>query len=127
MGIPFQDRREDTTLQLAHFRKHKRKQVKRTPGKAVINSVNKPIEHNPPGKDASNRIARALGKAADMANSNKARKVMTHKHGYYISEFSLSYSKDCNHLPEASWIALHPCAHIPVCLLHFCCYFVQID
>lgn len=68
------DRREDTTLQLAHFRKHKRKQVKRTPGKAVINSVNKPIEHNPPGKDASNRIARALGKAADMANSNKARK-----------------------------------------------------
>ncbi|XP_066376639.1 uncharacterized protein [Miscanthus floridulus] len=68
------DRREDTTLQLAHFRKHKRKQVKKTPGKAVINSVNKPIEHNPPGKDASNRIARALGKAADMASSNKARK-----------------------------------------------------
>jgi hypothetical protein len=72
---PFQDRREDTTLQLAHFRKHKRKQVKKTPGKAVINSVNKPIEHNPPGKDASNRIPRALGKAADMAGSNKARKV----------------------------------------------------
>lgn len=68
------DRREDTTLQLAHFRKHKRKQVKKTPGKAVINSVNKPIEHNPPGKDASNRIARALGKAVDMASSNKARK-----------------------------------------------------
>lgn len=68
------DRREDTTLQLAHFRKHKRKQVKKTPGKAVINSINKPIEHNPPGKDASNRIARALGKAADMASSNKARK-----------------------------------------------------
>ncbi|PUZ58932.1 hypothetical protein GQ55_4G002200 [Panicum hallii var. hallii] len=68
------DRREDTTLQLAHFRKHKRKQVKKTQGKAVINSVNKPIEHNPPGKDASNRVARVLGKAADMASSNKARK-----------------------------------------------------
>ncbi|CAL4966233.1 unnamed protein product [Urochloa decumbens] len=68
------DRREDTTLQLAHFRKHKRKQVKKTQGKAAINSVNKPIEHNPPGKDASNRIARALGKAADMASSNKGRK-----------------------------------------------------
>ncbi|CAN6200408.1 unnamed protein product [Urochloa humidicola] len=68
------DRREDTTLQLAHFRKHKRKQVKKTQGKAAIDSVNKPIQHNPPGKDASNRIARALGKAADMANSNKGRK-----------------------------------------------------
>ncbi|CAN6192339.1 unnamed protein product [Urochloa humidicola] len=68
------DRREDTTLQLAHFRKHKRKQVKKTQGKAAINSVNKPIEHNPPGKDASNRIARVLGKAADMASSNKGRK-----------------------------------------------------
>lgn len=49
--------------------------MKKTPGKAVINSVNKPIEHNPPGKDASNRIARVLGKAADMAGSNKVRKV----------------------------------------------------
>ncbi|RCV23336.1 hypothetical protein SETIT_4G290700v2 [Setaria italica] len=68
------DRREDTTLQLAHFRRHKRKQVKKTQGKAAINSVNKPIEHNPPGKDASNRIARVLGKAADIASSNKVRK-----------------------------------------------------
>jgi hypothetical protein len=71
----FQDRREDTTLQLAHFRKHKRKQVKKTQGKAIINSINKPTEHNPPGKDASNRIARVLGKAADMAGSNQVKKV----------------------------------------------------
>lgn len=49
--------------------------MKKTQGKAAINSVNKPIEHNPPGKDASNRIARVLGKAADIASSNKVRKV----------------------------------------------------
>ena len=54
--------------------------MKKTQGKAVINSMNKPIEHNPPGKDVSNRIARALGKAADMASSNKARKVSIHNH-----------------------------------------------
>ncbi|KAL6603393.1 hypothetical protein ACP70R_043754 [Stipagrostis hirtigluma subsp. patula] len=69
------DRREDTSLQLANFRKHKRKQVKKTQGKAaIINSVHKPIEHNPPGKDASNRVARVIGKAADMAGSNTAKK-----------------------------------------------------
>lgn len=38
--------------------------------------MNKPIEHNPPGKDASNRIARVIGKAADMAGSNQVKKVL---------------------------------------------------
>jgi hypothetical protein len=55
--------------------KHKRKQIKNTPGKAIINSVNKPIEHNPQGKDATNKIARVLGKAADMAGSNQLKNV----------------------------------------------------
>ncbi|KAG8076389.1 hypothetical protein GUJ93_ZPchr0006g45823 [Zizania palustris] len=68
------DRREDTFLQLAHFRKHKRKPLKKTPGKAVVNNVHKPSEHNPPGKDVSNRLANVIGKAADMANSNKIKK-----------------------------------------------------
>ncbi|KAL6873520.1 hypothetical protein ACP4OV_013602 [Aristida adscensionis] len=68
------DRREDTRLQLAHFRKHKRKQVKKTQGKAAISSMHKPIEHNPPGKDASSRVAKVIGKAADIAGSNTAKK-----------------------------------------------------
>ncbi|XP_015689377.1 uncharacterized protein LOC102718059 [Oryza brachyantha] len=68
------DRREDTFLQLSHFRKHKRKTLKKTPGKAVVNNVHKPSEHNPPGKDVSNRLANVIGKAADMANSNKIKK-----------------------------------------------------
>uniref|UniRef100_A0A0E0MDH6 FG-GAP repeat-containing protein n=1 Tax=Oryza punctata TaxID=4537 RepID=A0A0E0MDH6_ORYPU len=71
---PGQDRREDTFLQLAHFRRHKRKALKKTPGKAVVNNVHKPSEHNPPGKDVSNRLANVIGKAADMANSNKIKK-----------------------------------------------------
>jgi hypothetical protein len=70
---PFQDRREDTTLYLAHFMKHKRKQIKKTLGKAVINSMNKPIKHNPQGKDVTNKIAGVLGKAADMAGSNQLK------------------------------------------------------
>jgi uncharacterized membrane protein len=43
--------------------------------KAVINSVNMLIEYNPPGKDAANKIARMLGKAADMASSNQLKNV----------------------------------------------------
>jgi hypothetical protein len=51
---------------------------------------------------------------------------MTHKLGCYISDFAMPSSKDYSHLPEASWISLHPCnAHIlhVVTLLHFCYYF----
>jgi hypothetical protein len=55
--------------------KHKSKQIKKTLGKAIINSVNKPIEHNPPGKDATNKIARVLGKAAGMAGSIQLKRV----------------------------------------------------
>ncbi|KAG6532068.1 hypothetical protein ZIOFF_005906 [Zingiber officinale] len=70
------DRREDTSLELAHFRKHKRKPLKKTPGKVPTHTVYKPVEHNPPGKDASNKIARAIGKAADYAGSAKPKKLI---------------------------------------------------
>uniref|UniRef100_A0A453MNN1 Uncharacterized protein n=1 Tax=Aegilops tauschii subsp. strangulata TaxID=200361 RepID=A0A453MNN1_AEGTS len=69
------DRREDTFLQLAHFRKHKRKELKKTQGKNVVNNVHKPIEHNPLGKDDTNRISKVIGKAADLAGSAKGKKV----------------------------------------------------
>ena len=45
------DRREDTLLKLAHFRWHKRKALKRTPGKSMNYPFHKPEEHHPPGKD----------------------------------------------------------------------------
>nr|CAD1843570.1 unnamed protein product [Ananas comosus var. bracteatus] len=68
------DRREDTSLHLAHFRRHKRKSLKKTPGKTVATTLHKPVEHNPLGKDRSNKIAKAIGKAADYAGSAKSKK-----------------------------------------------------
>ena len=79
--VLFQDRREDTSLQLAHFRKHKRKQLKKTQGKAVVNNVHKPSEHNPAGKDDTNRLTKAIVKAADLAGSAKGKKV----HEFFMS------------------------------------------
>ncbi|KAK3131349.1 hypothetical protein QOZ80_6BG0505260 [Eleusine coracana subsp. coracana] len=114
------DRREDTTLQLAHFRKHKRKQVKKTPGKAIINSVNKPIEHNPPGKDASNRIARALGKAADMAGSNQVKKsqrmrymptITNHTQVWWVPNVVIAHEKE-------GIEAVHLASGRTICKLH---------
>ncbi|CAN6162583.1 unnamed protein product [Urochloa humidicola] len=114
------DRREDTTLQLAHFRKHKRKQVKKTQGKSAINSVNKPIEHNPPGKDASNRIARALGKAADMASSNKGRKtqrmmyiptITNHTQVWWVPNVIIAHEKE-------GIEAVHLASGRTICKLH---------
>jgi hypothetical protein len=87
--------------------------VKKTQGKAAINSVNKPIEHNPPGKDTSNRIARAIGKAADMASSNKGRKVWRINMAVAF-RICFVFLKS---LHEASWMPLHILCLVP--LLHF--------
>lgn len=70
-----QDRREDTSLQLAHFKKHKRKTTKKTPGRSTTTTIHKPSEDNPLGKDPSNKIAKAIGKAADYASSSRPKKV----------------------------------------------------
>lgn len=68
------DRREDTFLELSHFRRHKRKLLKRLSGKSSTNPLHKPVENNPPGKDSSNTISRAIGKAASYAGSAKPKK-----------------------------------------------------
>ncbi|XP_071714628.1 uncharacterized protein [Rutidosis leptorrhynchoides] len=68
------DRREDTMLKLAHFRRHKRKAVKRTPGKNSNYPSHKPEENHPPGKDDSKKISNLIGKAANFANSAKTKK-----------------------------------------------------
>ncbi|KAI7736624.1 hypothetical protein M8C21_025709 [Ambrosia artemisiifolia] len=68
------DRREDTMLKLAHFRRHKRKAVKRTPGKTSNYPFHKPEENHPPGKDSSKKISNLIGKATKFANSAKTKK-----------------------------------------------------
>nr|KYP66914.1 hypothetical protein KK1_013225 [Cajanus cajan] len=67
-------RREDTLLKLAHFRRHKRKALKRTPGKAMSYPFHKPEENHPPGKDSTKKISNIIGKAANYAGSAKSKK-----------------------------------------------------
>ncbi|KAK7367346.1 hypothetical protein VNO80_09357 [Phaseolus coccineus] len=67
-------RREDTLLKLAHFRRHKRKTLKRTPGKSMSYPFHKPEENHPPGKDTTKKISNIIGKAANYAGSAKSKK-----------------------------------------------------
>ncbi|KAJ7953063.1 FG-GAP repeat-containing protein [Quillaja saponaria] len=68
------DRREDTLLKLAHFRRHKRKTLKKTPGKTTNYPFHKPEENHPPGKDSTKKISNLIGKAANYAGSAKPKK-----------------------------------------------------
>lgn len=68
------DRREDTFFQLAHFRRHKRKTLKKMPGKNTNLPFHKPEEHLPPGKDSTKRISNLIGKATKYAGSAKSKK-----------------------------------------------------
>ncbi|CAK9320713.1 unnamed protein product [Citrullus colocynthis] len=68
------DRREDTGLELAHFRRHKRKALKKTSGKSINYPFHKPEENHPPGKDSSKRIPKIIGTAANIAGSAKTKK-----------------------------------------------------
>lgn len=71
----YQDRREDTMLKLAHFKRHKRKTLKKTSGKSINMPFHKPQENNPPGKDSTKKISNFIGKAAEYAGSAKSKKV----------------------------------------------------
>ncbi|XP_062102505.1 uncharacterized protein LOC133812717 [Humulus lupulus] len=68
------DRREDTLLKLAHFRKHKRKTLKKTPGKSLTLPFHKPEEKNRPGKDSTKKIPNLIGKVTERAGSSKLKK-----------------------------------------------------
>lgn len=65
-------------LKLAHFRRHKRKAVKKTPGKTSNYPFHKPEENHPPGKDSTKKISNLIGKAANFANTAKTKKVGYH-------------------------------------------------
>lgn len=68
------DRREDTLLKLSHFRRHKRKILKKVVGKSTSYPFHKPEEHHPPGKDSTKKISNLIGKAATYAGSAKSKK-----------------------------------------------------
>ena len=62
-------------LKLAHFRRHKRKTLKKTQGKSTNYPFHKPEENHPPGKDDTKKISNLIGKAAKYASSAKSKKV----------------------------------------------------
>ncbi|KAL3818798.1 hypothetical protein ACJIZ3_004703 [Penstemon smallii] len=70
------DRREDTLLKLAHFRRHKRKTLKRTPGKNSNYPFHKPEEKTSPGKDVTKKVSSVIDKAVNIAKSAKSKKHM---------------------------------------------------
>ncbi|XP_058227872.1 uncharacterized protein LOC131336162 [Rhododendron vialii] len=72
------DRREDTLLKLAHFKRHKRKPLKKTGGKATSYPFHKPEENHPPGKDSTGKIPNLIGQAAKYAGSAKSKKPMNY-------------------------------------------------
>ncbi|KAJ6929902.1 hypothetical protein NC652_013690 [Populus alba x Populus x berolinensis] len=71
---PGEDRREDTVLQLSHFRHHKRKTSKKSNGKTTNYPFHKPEENHPPGKDSAKKISNLIGEAAKYAGSTKSKK-----------------------------------------------------
>ncbi|XP_047310479.1 uncharacterized protein LOC124914052 [Impatiens glandulifera] len=71
------DRREDTMLKLAQFRKHKRKKLKRINGKTTIKSpFHKPEDMDTPGKNTAGRVSNLIGKATMYAGSAKSKKAL---------------------------------------------------
>ncbi|XP_031494569.1 uncharacterized protein LOC116260391 [Nymphaea colorata] len=112
------ERREDTAFELAHFRKHKRKIVKKTQGKGTLYSFNKPEENHAPGKDAGNRIAHAIGKAADYAASNKGKKrvpyvpiITNHTQLWWVPNVIVAHQKE-------GVEAVHLASGRTICKLH---------
>ncbi|XWS29245.1 hypothetical protein CRYUN_Cryun24cG0011800 [Craigia yunnanensis] len=77
------DGREDTLLKLSHFKRHKRKTLKRVPGKAATYHFHKPEEHHPPGKDDSKKFSNLIGKAAKYAGSAKSKKLHLQEGGLH--------------------------------------------
>ncbi|XXG66076.1 hypothetical protein AAC387_Pa05g3625 [Persea americana] len=67
------DRREDTLFKLAHFRRHKRKLLKKTAGKSTTHPFHVPEENHAPGRDSTKKIPRLIGQAANYAGSAKSK------------------------------------------------------
>ncbi|KAJ6818483.1 uncharacterized protein M6B38_406085 [Iris pallida] len=110
------DRREDTSLQLAHFRRHKRKLTKKMQGK--VNQFHQPVENNPPGMDRSNKIARAIDKATKIAGSAKTKKrsqyvptIKNHTQLWWVPNVVVAHQKE-------GIEAIHLASGRTICKLH---------
>eukprot|EP00271_Cylindrocystis_brebissonii_P005161 TRINITY_DN17107_c0_g1_i1.p1 TRINITY_DN17107_c0_g1~~TRINITY_DN17107_c0_g1_i1.p1 ORF type:complete len:716 (+),score=145.26 TRINITY_DN17107_c0_g1_i1:201-2348(+) len=77
------ERRDDTWLELAHFRKHRRHTHKAQPKLKSHASVppRGPSGKHQAGKDLTNPVARGLGKAIEMASSSNKKKRREAAHG----------------------------------------------
>ncbi|KAK8916541.1 hypothetical protein KSP39_PZI022959 [Platanthera zijinensis] len=112
------DRREDTSLELSHFIRHKRKLLKKISGKPSTSALHKPAENNPPGKDSSNKIARAIGKAASYAGSAKQKKrhlyfptITNHTQLWWVPNVAVAHHKE-------GIEAVHLASGRTICKLH---------
>ncbi|KAL9241667.1 hypothetical protein vseg_015750 [Gypsophila vaccaria] len=112
------DRREDTSFQLAHFRRHKRKTMKKLSGKNTNHPFNKPEEHHPPGKDSSKKISKLIGTATTYAGSAKTKKTMpyvptitNHTKLWWVPNVVVAHEKE-------GIEALHLASGRTVCKLH---------
>lgn len=112
------DRREDTSFQLAHFRRHKRKISKRTNAKTVNYPYHKPEENHPPGKDHTKKISNFIGKAAKYAGSAKAKKpfhyiptITNHTQLWWVPNVVVAHQKE-------GIEAVHLASGRTVCKLH---------
>ncbi|KAF6154026.1 hypothetical protein GIB67_026680 [Kingdonia uniflora] len=112
------DRREDTTFKLAHFRRHKRKPLKKTPGKTANYPFHVPEENHPPGKDSTNKIPRLIGKATNYAGSAKGKKslpyiptITNHTKLWWVPNVIVAHQKE-------GIEALHLATGRTICKLH---------
>lgn len=112
------DRREDTSFELAHFRKHKRKSHKKTPGKTTSYPYHVPEENNPPGKDPSKKIAGLIGKAANYDGSRREKKrspyiptITNHTQLWWVPNVVVAHQKE-------GIEAIHLASGRTVCKLH---------
>lgn len=112
------DRREDTSFELAHFRKHKRKSLKKTPGKTTSYPYHVPDENNPPGKDPSKKIAGLIGKAANYDGSRRGKKrspyiptITNHTQLWWVPNVVVAHQKE-------GIEAIHLASGRTVCKLH---------
>ncbi|XP_077225920.1 FG-GAP repeat-containing protein [Tasmannia lanceolata] len=112
------DRREDTSFKLTHFRKHKRKSLKKMPAKGTPFSFHVPEENHPPGKDSSNRIPQLIGKAANYAGSAKSKRrlpyiptITNHTQLWWVPNMIVAHQKE-------GIEAVHLASGRTVCKLH---------
>ncbi|KAF8046253.1 hypothetical protein N665_3912s0004, partial [Sinapis alba] len=82
------DRREDTLLKLSHFRRHKRKTLKKQAGKSTTFQSHKPEAHTLAGKDLSRKIPKLIGKAARYAGSAKPNKGIQYQYIPTITNYT---------------------------------------